>query len=619
MKTRPALRLVALLILAWTVLSFIPVLQPPETALAQACESQTSEELELKYDDGVPIGTMKAMGCEACSAFQGVRFTLPEGLPTAILTGVRFEVPGSSDASAASLWVYITGPDHVNTLVPPIPYSATTGGWQTAAVGNIVVPHDFWLIIKRTSEDNMLYYDAARLGPKGSPLNRSFYGYDLTHIIDHEPPGDFMLRAEVKAEVNVGQGQAFRTIQEAIDAVGEGTRIVVHDGTYVENVTIDKALYVTSLSGAGNTIVTAPVADTNTFTITSPCVTLSGFTIQGATAAGSAGVSLDGVSGCLIKGNTVLDNDRGIYIGPGASANILLRNECEYNTEGIYLDGLDNYVSGNKIHGNRAVIGSAVFVSDNASGNTLRFNTIQVDQGTDPAVASGPQVCAAGSTQQVDAVNNWWGSATGPASGANPGGVGSKVGDAVLFDPWLKSPPVFVETVAAPKADYALDLTKEASASVAKTGLGEPVISFASFAEDPFDQFTGKPLGRWIDVLFSSTTDVKQVVIEVHYTADEVASLNRGSLRLYWWNTDKEKWTVCSLTGVDKVNGFVWAKVNVSSKPSLNDLGGTFFTAGAPKGGGFAWWIVPVVIVLVLLLLVAFRLFWVLAVKRQPM
>jgi parallel beta-helix repeat protein len=36
----------------------------------------------------------------------------------------------------------------------------------------------------------------------------------------------------------------------------------------------------------------------------------------------------------------------------------------------------------------------------------------------------------------VNAKNNWWGSATGPTSAANPGGTGILVSDSVLFDPW---------------------------------------------------------------------------------------------------------------------------------------------------------------------------------------
>jgi hypothetical protein len=38
----------------------------------------------------------------------------------------------------------------------------------------------------------------------------------------------------------------------------------------------------------------------------------------------------------------------------------------------------------------------------------------------------------------IDARNNWWGQASGPAHSSNPGGTGDAVSDYVLFDPWLK-------------------------------------------------------------------------------------------------------------------------------------------------------------------------------------
>jgi len=121
---------------------------------------------------------------------------------------------------------------------------------------------------------------------------------------------------------------------------------------------------------------------------------------------------------------------------------------------------------------------------------------------------------------------------------------------------------VFVDTVAAPASDYILNVTTSISLG-SEAGISTPVILFASFAEDPFDQFSGTPLGRWIDVLFSSTAGVNQVEIRIHFTADEALGLKQGSLRLHWWNG--EQWKVCSNSGVDKANGFVWGRVNVTA------------------------------------------------------
>lgn len=42
--------------------------------------------------------------------------------------------------------------------------------------------------------------------------------------------------------------------------------------------------------------------------------------------------------------------------------------------------------------------------------------------------------------KQVDARNNWWGDASGPAHANNPGGRGQSITGDVLFNPWLQSP-----------------------------------------------------------------------------------------------------------------------------------------------------------------------------------
>jgi parallel beta-helix repeat protein len=347
-------------------------------------------------------------------------------------------------------------------------------------------------------------------------------------------------------------------------------------------------------------------------------VSLSGFTIKHITDLGGTGVSLENDGCSLVSGNVIVDNTYGIYVSENSTKNILLENECKLNANGIYIDGSQNYISGNKLHGNTALIGSAVLVSDSASGNYLRFNSITVDPGTDSLVAGGPQVYNQNSAEQLSATHNWWGSASGPSSA----GVGEKV----LSDLWLNQAPLGVKTEGTNTGAYTINSRAQTSGEVAKEGSGMPVVSVASFAENPalsvasltgktVGLFPAKPIGKWIDALFSSTDGVEQAEIRVYYTADEIAGLKEGSLRLYWWNG--EKWSVCSKSRVDKDFDFVWTLVDLKSKPSLTDLNGTYFAVGIPKGGGFSWWLIPLIFVIVVVLLVAFRLFWVLVVKSE--
>jgi len=187
-----------------------------------------------------------------------------------------------------------------------------------------------------------------------------------------------------------------------------------------------------------------------------------------------------------------------------------------------------------------------------------------------------------------------------------------------VYQPWLAKQPVRVKTAAARAGPFWIDSRAETSAMVVKQGAGSAFLSVASFAENPMGKFKYKTPEKWIDVLVSSDKGIDEAEIRVYYTADEyntseVSGLKEGSLRLFWWNG--EKWKKCSKTGVDKDSDFVWAKLNPKSKPTPNDLTGTMFAVGVPKGG-FAWWLIPLIFVFVIIALVLIRLFWVLALGR---
>jgi parallel beta-helix repeat protein len=575
--------------------------------------------VELFYDDDTPTGFV-ATGCSPCSNFQGVRFSLSGGVKSAAITAVRFYAKPSGSGKVE---VYLKGADAVTDLVPKITYTVGGTGWHTIKPSGAVATGDFYVFVRRLDKGTNLGHDYWEDG------DRSWVGEYPTLLIRWDGNaaggrGDIMIRATVSQEIHVGQGQDYSTIQAAVDAASPGVNIIVHDGTYNENVTVWKALVIRSQNGPTKTIVQTPVPGRNVFTITAPGVTLSELTIRHTTVLGTAGVSLENDGCSLVSGNVILDNTYGIYVSENSAKNILLENECKSNRNGILVDGSQNYISGNKLHGNTAPIGSAVLLSDSASGNYLRFNSITVDPGTDPLVAGGPQVYNQNSAEQVSATHNWWGSASGPSSA---GGEGSAVGEMVLSDAWLNQAPLGVKTEGTNTGAYTINSRAQTSGEVAKEGSGMPVVSVASFAENPalsvasltgktVGRFPAKPLGKWIDALFSSTDGVEQAEIRVYYTADEIAGLKEGSLRLYWWNGESEKWSVCSESRVDKGFDFVWTKVDSESKPGLLDLNGTYFAVGIPKGG-FSWWVIPLIIVIVVLLLIAFRLFWVLVVKSE--
>jgi len=87
-------------------------------------------------------------------------------------------------------------------------------------------------------------------------------------------------------------GCDYTKIQDAIDSANPGDTIIVGDGTYTENVNVNKPLTIMSENGAEKTIVQAANSDDHVFEITADYVNLSGFTITGASEWGRSGIYL---------------------------------------------------------------------------------------------------------------------------------------------------------------------------------------------------------------------------------------------------------------------------------------------------------------------------------------
>jgi parallel beta-helix repeat protein len=143
---------------------------------------------------------------------------------------------------------------------------------------------------------------------------------------------------------NYGHGSGcsnaeFSTISAAVAAANPGATIIVCPGTYTEDVTIEKPL---TLIGSAATVApsssdSSPLSPltggNNGFTVLSPGVTISGFTVEGA---GSDGLAVIG-DHATIKNNIVTDNGLGDPSSPG---------------NGIDLDGSSySTVSGNTVSG----------------------------------------------------------------------------------------------------------------------------------------------------------------------------------------------------------------------------------------------------------------------------
>jgi parallel beta-helix repeat protein len=141
----------------------------------------------------------------------------------------------------------------------------------------------------------------------------------------------------------------YAKIQWAIDNTTGGDTIIVRDGTYIENMDVNKRLTIRSENGPANCIVDAADPDDDVFDVNTDYVNISGFTVTGATGWGYiAGMYIHANHG-NITNNDVLNNRYGIYL-KNSGNNIVTNNNASYNDVGIRLE----YSSDNKITKNNA-------------------------------------------------------------------------------------------------------------------------------------------------------------------------------------------------------------------------------------------------------------------------
>ena len=162
----------------------------------------------------------------------------------------------------------------------------------------------------------------------------------------------------------------YSTIQAAVDAASSGDTIIVRDGTYTENVDVNKSLTIRSENGANSTIVQAANPDDHVFYIEADYVILSGFTVQDA--GNARGVYLVGVGGCTILGNTLLNNHEAVRLSH-SSSNTIEGNQASNNGNGILLlnSSNNNVVRNNALDQN---VGADIWLEWSDS-NVLDNNT----------------------------------------------------------------------------------------------------------------------------------------------------------------------------------------------------------------------------------------------------
>jgi parallel beta-helix repeat protein len=180
--------------------------------------------------------------------------------------------------------------------------------------------------------------------------------------------------------LNEDSGEEFATIQDAVDDLDTlaGQRIAVANGTYAENVSVNKPVTIkTCQNAAVNPANTAPVFIVNSG---GSGTIIRGFNITG----GSTGIYLNGADNCTITGNNITGNTwSGIGIS-NSMGTLVEGNNVSGNQEGIYILGgssnntiTRNTITGNQFSGVCVDTSQNTAISDNSlisgNGNGIRL------------------------------------------------------------------------------------------------------------------------------------------------------------------------------------------------------------------------------------------------------
>ncbi|MCE5329164.1 DUF4214 domain-containing protein, partial [bacterium] len=208
--------------------------------------------------------------------------------------------------------------------------------------------------------------------------------------------------------------------------------------------------------------------------------------------------------------------DYGVEVGGGGNANI--SNNTISNCSGVA--SVDGSTSAGILVTTYYDSGTSATITGNTISNSTTGIAVGYD-GSDTSTVTANQNNITGNTYgiestnpTVDAINNWWGDASGPSNAtSNPSGTGNAVSDNVNFTPWLTNPVGYVAPQSKP-------LTPEEIASLNLSIAQQVDIYGASdigFTKMLYDNILGRAsdsegLNDWVTALNEGSITLGDVV-----------------------------------------------------------------------------------------------------------
>jgi parallel beta-helix repeat protein len=165
---------------------------------------------------------------------------------------------------------------------------------------------------------------------------------------------------------------AFKTIQQAVNHANSGDTIRVHNGTYYEQVFINKSISLIG-QGANSTIIDGNRTG-DVVSISADNVIIEGFTVRRSQIYPSyAGIRIEGSSGVVVGQNKVTYNYNGIVFDSSSNSSLVDNVVSNNSINGLaFFSSSSNVVFGNIVSYN--FVNGITF--DSSSFNTLSGNTV---------------------------------------------------------------------------------------------------------------------------------------------------------------------------------------------------------------------------------------------------